>query len=115
MLEIAIALRRQELQVDALDETPAVDAHLLGRHTHPGMALRGQVPVKEPPVRGRVDAGRHVVPLDHGRTAEPVRLDGTSHHESGSEWGLGAQRHLPAPVFPPLALQFVGDGPCPRR
>ena len=72
VLELLVTLRRQELQMDALDESATVDADLLGRHADPSVTLSGQMTVEEPPVGSGVDAGRHVVPLHHDRAAEPV-------------------------------------------
>ena len=76
MLQVPVALRRQQLEVDALDEASPVDADLLRRHADPGVTRRGQVTMEEPPVGRGVDAGRHVVPLDHDRPAEAQRILG---------------------------------------
>ena len=107
VLELAVALRGQQLQVDALHEAPAVDPHLLGRHADPDVALGGEVTVEETPVGRRVDARRHVVPLHDDRSAEPVGVEGTSYDEARPERRLGARRHIPVPVRSPLPLQLV--------
>ena len=107
MFEILVALRRQQLQVDALDEAAPVDADLLRRHADPGVTRRGQGAMEEPPVGRGVDAGRHVVPLDHDRPTEPQRILGPARHEPGPEGSLGTGGHVPVAVGTALALQFV--------
>ena len=111
MFEILVALRRQQLEVDALDEAAPVDADLLRRHADPGVTRRGQGAVEEAPVGRGVDAGRHVVPLDDDRPAEAQRILGPARHEPGPEGSLGTGGHVPVAVGTALALQFVG----PRR
>ena len=107
MFEVAITLRRKELQRDALDESATVDAHLLRRHADPGVALTGQVAMKETPVRGRVDSCRHVVPLHDRRTAERVSLERAADDEPGTEASFGARDHVPTTVRTALAQQLV--------
>ncbi len=107
MLELRIALWRQQLEVDALDEAAPVDAHLLRRHADPGVTRGGQGAMEEPPVGSGVDAGRDVVPLDHDRPTEPERVRRPPRHEPGPERGLGTGADLPVAVGVALALLLV--------
>ena len=74
MLELAVALGRQELEVDALDEPAAVDAHLLRRHADPGVARRGEGRWKNP------QSGAASMPADtlcHSTTTVPLNRNGS--------------------------------------
>ena len=110
MYQVPVALRRQQLEVDALDEPSPVDADLLRRDADPGVTRGGQVTMEEPPVGSGVDAGRHVVPLDHDRPTEAQWILRPARHEPGPERSLGTGGHVPVAVGTAFALQFVGPG-----
>ena len=103
----AVAVRCQDLEVHALDESTSVDAHLLRRHPDPGVTLGGKMPVEEAPVGRAVDAGRHVVPFHDDGAAEAQRVRRPSHHEPRPEVGLGTGCDVPFAVLAPLALELV--------